>query len=186
MVSLKENLNGFVQTNPTNVKRSGESYAQTHAFMSRVLRISVTVYRKLVRHDMTARLLRDVMDWALRRYHGYCIEENFGAHYREVGIKKKRGNIFEHAFPARLARDLMIHDKITIEQAMNIPTCLLSKKHDVILNKKFSKTTPDLYFFFKRYAEAIPDVKIETHRGDPINLETWSLQDHYNYFNIQG
>ena len=69
MVTLKEQLDGFVCTNPTNVKRNGDSYDKTYKFVSRVVKISVFAYNKLQHLDQTARLLRDLMDWALRRYH---------------------------------------------------------------------------------------------------------------------
>jgi hypothetical protein len=185
MVKLKEQLESFVQTNPTNVKRNGDSYDKTHKFVTRVVKFSVFAYRRLQSLDMTARLLRDLMDWALRRYHEYCILQNFGAHYREVGIKTKKGNVFEHVFPARLARDLLIHGIFDTEQAMNVPTCLLSKKNDVILNKKFSKSTPDMYYVFRRYEQAIPGIKIETVHGQPVDLHNWTMEDHFKLFNIK-
>ena len=185
MVSLKESMQGFVQTNPTNVKRNGDSYDKTHKFVNRVLQFSVFAYSRLKSLDMTARLLRDLMDWALRRYHEYCILQNFGAHYREVGVKVKKGNVFEHVFPARLARDLLIHGIFNREQAMNVPTCLLSKKKDELLNKKYSKTTPDPYYFFRRYELGIPGVKIETIHGHPVDLHNWTMDDHFKLFNIQ-
>ena len=181
-MNVNESVRGFVQTNPTNVKRNGESYAQTHAFTLRVLKIAVFMYRRLQRIDQTARLLRDLMDWSLRRYHGYCIKEQIGGHYREVGIKKKDCD-FEHVVPAAVARDLMIHGRISIEQAMNIPTCMLSKsKHKILNSTRLSKTTPDIEFFFQRYQTL--GVKIETHRGDAVDMKSWTLQDHYNYFKI--
>ena len=184
MVTLKEQLDGFVQTNPTNVKRNGDSYDKTYKFVSRVVKISVFAYNKLQHLDQTARLLRDLMDWALRRYHEYCILQNFGAHYREVGVKVKKGNVFEHVVPARLARDLLIHRIFTVDQAMNIPTCLLSKKNDAKLNKMFSKSTPDMHYFFRRYEQALPGIHIETVHGVSVDLHTWTIDDHFKLFGI--
>jgi hypothetical protein len=181
--TVNESVRDFVQTNPRQVKRNGESYEQTRAFTLRVLKIAVTFYRKLNEVNMTARLLRDLMDFMLRRYHSYCIKEQFGAHYREVGISKKDCD-FEHVLPAALARDLMIHNRISIEQAMNIPTCMLSKKNHKKLNStKLSKTTPDIVNFWMRYNEL--NVKIETHKGESVNFDSWTLADHYNYFGIK-
>lgn len=183
MVNVNESVQGFVQTNPRQVKRNGESYEQCRVFTERVLKVAVFTYRKLNQVNMTARLLRDLIDFTLRRYHGYCIKENIGGHYREVGIDRKKCD-FEHVLPAALARDLLLHGRITVEQAMNIPTCMLSKKNHKKLNStKLSKTTPDIAYFFKRYESL--GVKIETHRGDAIDLSAWTLQDHYNYFGVK-
>jgi hypothetical protein len=84
-----------------------------------------------------------------------------------------------------LARDLLIHSIFNVEQAMNVPTCLLSKKNDVKLNKIFSKTTPDMYYFFRRYEQAIPGVQIETVHGVPVDLHTWNMDDHFKLFGIK-
>jgi hypothetical protein len=182
-MNVNETTKGFVQTNQKNVIRNGESYEQTRIFTIRVIKIALFTYRRLDKANMTARLLRDLIDWMLRRYHGYCIKENIGAHYREVGATKKQCD-FEHVVPASLARDLLIHGRITIEQAMNIPTCLLRKtKHKKLNSTKLSKTTPDIAYFWLRYKDL--KVKIETHKGDPVNLDTWTLADHYNYFGIK-
>lgn len=182
-MNVNESVKGFVQTTLTQVKRNGESYEQCRKFTERVLKIAVFFYRKLDQINMTARLLRDLMEWSLRRYHGYCIKEKIGGHYREVGVTKK-GCDFEHVIPAALARDLLIHNKITIEQAMNIPTCMLSKRlHKKLNSSKLSKTTPDIAYFWLRYKEL--GVTIETHTGDPVDQATWTLQDHYNYFGIK-
>jgi hypothetical protein len=182
MVNVNESVRGFVQTNLKQVKRNGESYEQTRVFTETVVKFAVKMYRRLNQVNMTARLLRDLMDFALRRYHNYCIKEQIGGHYREVGVDRKKCD-FEHVLPAALGRDLFIHNRIELVHVMNIPTCMLSKKNHKRLNStKLSKTTPDIEFFFKRYAGL--GVKIETHRGDPIDLDTWTLQDHYNYFGI--
>lgn len=183
MKNVNESVRGFVTSNLPKVTRNGESYYQTERFIYRVLKITVAMYHRLERIDQTARLLRDLMDFLLRRYHRYCIKEGFGAHYREVGVKFEKCD-FEHVIPAAVARELMIYNRISITQAMNIPTCMLSKRKHKILNKtKLSKTTPDIEFFWKRYSEAIK-VQIETHKGDPVDMDAWTLQDHYTYFSI--
>ena len=184
MVTVNESVRGFVQTNPRQVKRNGESYEQTRVFAHRVLKLAVFTYRRLEKHDQTARLLRDVMDFMLRRYHGYCIKENIGAHYREVGVAKKDCD-FEHVIPANLARELMLANRLTIEQAMNIPTCLLSKsKHRKLNSTRLGKQTPDIVNFWNRYTQVFPDIKLETHNGIQVDTGNWDLEQHYKFFNI--
>jgi len=180
--NINESVRDFVQIAPAQVKRNEESYEQTRVFTLRVLRIALLAYRRLNQVCMTARLLRDLMDFALRRYHAYCIKEQHGAHYREIGVHKRDCD-FEHVLPAALARDLMIHGCITPEQAMNIPTCQLSrKKHQQLNSTKLSKTTPDIVNFWQRYQDL--GVQIETRNGDPVNFAAWTLADHYTYFGL--
>jgi hypothetical protein len=177
-----ERIKGFTQTKLTPVKRTGLSYDQTHKFAVRVLKICLFVYRRLQASDQTARLIRDTIEFVLRRYHGYCIKENFGGHYREVGLKLGEKTDFEHVIPAAIARDLLIYDHITINEALNIPTCIISRKKHKLLNKKLASTTPDIDYFWTRYKSL--NIKIETHDGVVVNQATWNIDQHYKHFNI--
>jgi len=182
-MNVNESVQGFVQTTVTQVRRNGESYDQCQRFVEQELESALTQYRALDRVNMTARLLRDKMDWLLRRYQNYCIREQFGGHYREVGVSKKDCD-FEHVLPESVVRDLLIHQRITIAQAMNSPTCMLSRRNHRELNSTvLGRTTPDIVQFWQRYQSL--GVEIETHRGDAVDLETWTLADHYSYFGIQ-
>lgn len=182
--SLFERVGNFTPINYTRVERGGESYSQTEKFTRRALRLCVWTYKRLQNTNQTARLLRDVIDFVLRRYHKYAIAENFGGHYREVGIKPGEKTDFEHVIPAALARDLLLHDRLTVDEAMNIPTCMVRKKNHKKLNSsKLSKTTPDIFNFWNRYK--ILKVKIETHDGTVVNMDNWNLEQHYKYFNVE-
>ena len=64
----------------------------------------------------TLRLVRDDMDNLLRRYHGYAVKENIGAHYREIGADADSD--FEHLIPSARIRDMMIAGVITIDEAL--------------------------------------------------------------------
>jgi len=86
MTTLMERVGGFAQKKPTPVKRGGASYDATYNFCKTEIERMVRQYRALKVEDQTARLIRDMIDVLLRRYHGYSIKENFGAHYREQGL----------------------------------------------------------------------------------------------------
>lgn len=183
-MNLQQRLEGFKPIKYTRVTRDGASYAQTEVFVRRALRLCLWTYKRLDSANQTARLLRDVIDFVLRRYHGYCIKEKLGAHYREVGLKSNDKVDFEHVLPAALARDLLIHDRITISEALNIPTCMISRKNHKRLNsKQLASTTPNVFLFWQRYE--ILNIKIETHDSIPIDMKAWDLSKHYEYFGIK-
>ena len=183
MKTLEQRLQGFKQVKYTRVKRDGSSYAQTEAFALRVLRICTWTYARLESSNQTARLIRDLIDFTLRRYHGYCIKENIGAHYRELGLKPDTKCDFEHVLPAAVARDLLLNGRITVKEALNIPTCIVSKKnHSKLNNQSMASTTPDIYWFWQRYK--ILGIRVETHDGIEIDTETYNLDHHYEQFKI--
>ena len=138
------------------------------------------IYRNSTNDQQTLRLVRDDMDNLLRRYHGYAIKENIGAHYREVGVDASAD--FEHLIPAARIRDMMIAGVLTIDQALNCPTVTLSRaKHHALKEAGWASHTPDVWRPFRRYTQVF-DAKFETHDGRPVDPEAWTLADHYNYF----
>lgn len=182
MKSLLERCQEFKQIKYTRVTRNGLSYSQTEQFTRRVLKICVWTYQRLPEANQTARLIRDLIDFTLRRFQGYCIKEKFGAHYREVGLQLTDRVDFEHVIPAAIARDMLLHNLMTVDEAMNIPTCMVSRRNHKRLNKKNASTTPDIFNFWQRYK--ILNIMVETHNGTPVNMNTWNLATHYQYFNI--
>jgi len=186
MKTLNERLEGFKQVKLTPVQRGGQSYAETEVFVRRGLKLCVWSYKKLTTMNQTARLLRDVIDFLLRRYHGYCIKEHTGGHYREVGLKPGDKTDFEHVLPAAIVRELLIVGRITVEEAMNPPTCVLRKANHKKLNasKATGSQTPSIVNFWQRYQLVLPKVQIETHDGTKVDLTTWDLNKHYEYFGV--
>lgn len=183
MKLLMERVSGFAQKKPAPVKRGGASYDATYKFCVRGLRLCVWMYQRLKAEDQTARLIRDVMDFLLRRYHGYAIKENIGAHYYEKGLVHGTKTEFEHVIPASVARDMLLYDRLTIDEALNIPTCRLSKKkHKKLNSTKLGSTTPDIYWFWQRYENL--GVNVETHDGTVVDMTTWNLDSHYQYFKV--
>lgn len=184
MKTLMERVGGFAQKKPTPVKRGGASYDATYNFCKSEIKRYVGMYQNLQVEDQTARLIRDMIDRLLRRYHNYSIQENFGAHYEEAGLAHGTKTEFEHVIPAAVARDLMLFDRLTVEEALNIPTCKLSKEKHKRLNKtKLGSTTPDIYWFWQRYHQL--GIKLKTHDGTEVDTATWNLDTHYEYFGVE-
>ena len=180
---LESNVKGFVHPDYGRVVRDGQAYVATEMFVRRGLKICLALYRKLERLDQTARLLRDAIDFLLRRYHGYAIKERIRAHYRDASLKATDKTDFEHVIPAALLAALLIQNKITVDLAMNPPTCLIKKKHHALLKKQgLSNKTPDVWNFWERYS--MLGIKIETHNGDPVDMTTWTLGTHVTHFKI--
>lgn len=178
---LKEALENFRQPVYTRTKRSQESYAATAAYVTANLERLADLYRNTKNDEQTARLIRDDIDNALRRYHQYCIKENIGAHYIERGLE---GNgIFEHMVPASTIRDLLIAGVITPLQACNMPTCRLTTTKDELLREKgWVSRTPDIYNFWKRYEYCFDTTGLfETHDGAEVNT-AMTLEDHFARF----
>ena len=174
-------LEGYQPKDHPRVSRSGLSYDQTREFCTTEIERYVEQYRALAAHDQTARLIRDMIDVLLRRYHGYCIEENQGAHYRERNLHKDVKTEFEHVIPAKVARDAVLAGKMTVPDALNIPTCQLSRnKHRELKRRGLAKLTPDPYWFWRRYLDL--GVEIETRDGIKVDLVTWNLDMHYQHF----
>jgi hypothetical protein len=181
--TLLERVNSFAQKKPTPVKRGGASYDATQQFCKSEIERYVEMYRQLKVEDQTARLIRDMIDVLLRRYHGYSIKENIGAHYYETGLAHGTKTEFEHVIPASVARDLLLFDRITVDEALNIPTCRLSAtKHQKLNSTKLGSTTPDIYWFWQRYQSL--GIQVETHDGTPVDTVTWNLDSHYTYFKV--
>lgn len=178
---LKEAIDNFSQPVYVRTKRNIESYAATAAYVTANLQRLVDLYRNTKNDEQTYRLIRDDIDNALRRYHQYCIKENFGAHYIERGLE---GNgIFEHMVPASTIRDMLIAKVITPEQACNMPTCRLSVDKDALLREKgWASKTPDIYNFWKRYDYSFDTNGVfETYDGVSVN-SSMTLDDHFARF----
>jgi hypothetical protein len=183
---LKDAVDGFEQINYRQimVERNEESYRITDEFIRAEVARLVDMYRNLSVLDQRARLIRDGIDLYLRRGHGYTIEGKIGSHYREVGVDVNNC-IFEHMIPQSRIRDLLIQDRISLKQAMNPPTCLIGKTHDVELSKSgYNNKTPSYWHFFDRYTRVF-DAQYETFNGQAIaDPHNWHLGQHYEFFGV--
>lgn len=183
---LKEAVEGFEEINyrQVMVERNEAAYRITEEFIRDEVSRLVEMYRNLTVLDQRARLIRDGIDLYLRRGHGYAIEGRIGSHYREVGVDPDNC-IFEHMIPQSRIRDLLIQDRISLKQAMNPPTCLISKSNDVLLSKSgFNNKTPSYWHFFDRYTGVFQS-QYETFNGQKIeDPHSWTLGRHYEFFGV--
>jgi hypothetical protein len=142
----------------------------------------VTEYHAVENDQQLLREIRNDIDYYLRRYHEYCIEQRDGmrAHYHEIGADDETD--FEHLIPASRIRDLVLANAITVEQALNAPTVVLSRaKHRALKEAGWAAKTPDMWLPFRRYSQVF-QAQYQTHDGVLVHPESWTLARHYEYF----
>lgn len=179
---LKESIEKFVAPNYGKTQRSAATYKTVAAHCAGHLAVLVAEYHAVMNDQQLLRELRNDMDYYLRRYHRYCIEERDGmkAHYHEVGADAECD--FEHLIPASRIRDLLLANIITVEQALNAPTVRLSRaKHMMLKEAGWAAHTPDMWLPFKRYSNVFV-ANYTTYDGTVVDPATWTLEQHYNYF----
>jgi hypothetical protein len=188
MPTLQENMQNMRGKKYVNVKRNDKAYEQALSFTTEELERLLDLYRNtVIEDDMRARLLRDSIDHWIRRYHKYAIQGKIKSHYHQRGVSlSAKDCIFEHVIPASTIRDKLIAGELTINQALNVPTCRVSRQVDSLLRQKgLHDSTPDGWFFFKRYKMTLDDIAIDTYNGKPVvGLDTWTLQDHFDFFGV--
>lgn len=173
-------LESFIPPVYNRTPRNSEAYRATYRYCHDNLAQGLERYRQATNDQQTLRLIRDDMDNQLRRYHGYCIKEKIGAHYIEVGAGQQVD--FEHLIPAARVRDLMISSVLSIDEALNCPTVTLSRdKHMALKDAGWASHTPDMWRPFRRYTQVF-QARFRTHDGRDIDPETWTLEDHYKYY----
>jgi hypothetical protein len=181
-MNLKESLESFTAPVYGKTKRSPATYKTVAGHCSRHLTHLVEDYRAVENDQQLLREIRNDMDYYLRRYHKYCIEERDGmeAHYHEVGADAETD--FEHLIPAARIRDLLLAGVITVEQALNAPTVKLSRaKHMALKDAGWASHTPDMWLPFKRYSNVFVG-SYQTHDGTVVEPDTWTLEKHFEYF----
>jgi hypothetical protein len=179
---LKESLDQFVAPVYGKTKRSADTYKTVADYCTKNLLRLVEDYKQVENNQQLLREIRNDIDYYLRRYHEYCIEQRDGmkAHYHEIGADDECD--FEHLIPASRIRDLLIADIVTVEQALNAPTVRLSRvKHLQLKDAGWASKTPNMWQPFQRYSNVF-SAEFQTHDGVAINTETWTLEQHYQYF----
>lgn len=182
MSMLKESLQQFTAPVYGKTQRSAATYKTVAQHCTNHLTRLVDEYKAVRNDQQLLRELRNDIDEKLRRYHEYCIKQrdSMGAHYHEQGADAETD--FEHLIPAARIRDLLLAGVITVEQALNAPTVKLSRvKHAQLKDAGWASHTPDMWLPFRRYSQVF-EAKFETHDGTPIDPETWTLEQHFEYF----
>ena len=179
---LKESLQQFTAPVYGKTQRSPATYKTVAQHCTNHLQRLVDEYKAVRNDQQLLRELRNDIDEKLRRYHEYCIKQRdgMGAHYHEQGADAETD--FEHLIPAARIRDLLLAGVISVEQALNAPTVKLSRaKHAQLKEAGWSSHTPDMWLPFRRYSQVFSAV-FETHDGTLIDPETWTLDQHFEYF----
>lgn len=179
---LKESLEKFIVPNYGKTRRTADTYQTVARRCKRKLTAFIEEYRGVQNDQQELREIRNDIDESLRRYHEYCIKQrdNMGAHYHEQGLDEDTD--FEHLIPAKILRDLLLANVITINQALNAPTVVLSRsKHMALKDAGWASRTPDMWLPFTRYTNVFT-AEFQTHDGTTIDPATWTLEDHFNYF----
>lgn len=186
-MDLKQKLFNWSQA-PKDKKiteRSQRLYAETYLYLHNEVERLVSVYRDTPSsYQQYRRLLRDGIDANLRRFHEYCIKQNKQfpvPHYIDAdAVEHGKKTVFEHVLPMSIARDLLIDNIFSIDQAFTIPTCTLCKERDKLLkNKGWNNSTPNMYYYWKRYSGSF-DVEgvIISREGLAVNFDE-SIEDHF-------
>lgn len=181
-MNLQESLSQFTAPVYGKTRRTADTYQTVARRCTSQLTQLVEEYRAVRNDQQLLREIRNDIDEKIRRYHEYCIKqrESMGAHYHEVGADDKTD--FEHLIPLGRVRDLLLAGAITIEQALNAPTVRLSRaKHTLLSDSGWASHTPNMWLPFVRYSQVF-EAKFETHDGTAIDLDTWTLQQHFDYF----
>ena len=179
---LKESLDSFIAPVYGKTQRSPETYRTVAARCRRNLTRLVEEYHGVENNQQELREIRNDIDDNLRRYHEYCIQQRDGmkAHYHEIGADEDCD--FEHLIPAARIRDLLLANCITVDQALNAPTVVLSRaKHMALKDAGWASKTPNMWLPFERYTNVF-EATYQTHDGTDVDPATWTLQRHFDYF----
>jgi len=179
---LKESLENFRQPVYGKTRRTPDTYRTLERRCHDQIVEFVNEYHSVSNDQQLLREIRNDIDEKIRRYHEYCIKQRdgMGAHYHEQGMQGESD--FEHLVPAARIRDLLLANVITVTQALNAPTVKLSReKHIQLREAGWASHTPDMWLPFRRYSQVF-DAVFETYDGTRIDPETWTLEQHFNYF----
>jgi hypothetical protein len=179
MTTLLERVNSFNEVTHKKTRRSPDTYAAIAEWAPEEIRRCVDLYLNYQGNlPYKKRLYRDGIDFPLRRYHEYCIQQRIGHHYIQVGLDEK--GVFEHMVPLSTIRDMVIAGVLTPEEACNMPTCRISKASDQLLRDNgLASTSPDIYNFWKRYD--CLDQKFVTYEGESVDKKM-TLSEHFGKF----
>jgi len=180
------------------VKRNPEGNLQTHLFFESKINDLLAEYTQSA-NDLTVypqklRLIRDSIDFCLRRAHGYLIDGGFKKHGFPKGgfyfehTTTKHGWVFEHLIPLSDLRDQLIMRTIEIDEAIYPPMVVLSKESNQRLRpREFSAHNPEPLFPFRRYVKA--GIASNFFRFDEVapeltlqeRIASYRLEDHYSF-----
>jgi hypothetical protein len=123
---------------------------------------------------------RDEINRRLRGCHdfmGMAGSRKFGCLYREIGLNSSATLVCEHAIPVT-AMVSLYEAGTPFEELVFFPVVRISKTSD----QKFgslglTKSGHELNKPFLRYHKA--EIEIETHFGEKVSCEDWSIEEHW-------
>ena len=99
-----------------------------------------------------------------------------GYHYKAVDIKGKQH--LEHVIPQNKIITAYLHDRISAELVLQMPLCLIDDADKHILEGDWQQAG-NWEFPFRRYKLAGFDKIIKDVRGNQVDLNSYSIQDHF-------
>ena len=101
-----------------------------------------------------------------------------GYHYKAQESLLKSKLHLEHVIPQNKIINAYLHDKISAEVVLQMPLCMIDDGDKHILETDWQHGAT-WEFPFKRYQLAGFNKTIKSVRGDMINFETYTLEDHF-------
>ncbi len=98
-----------------------------------------------------------------------------GAHYRAVDIQKQH---LEHVIPQNKIVNAYLHDKLTAKEVLQMPLCMIDDGDKHTLEQEW-QTGATWKLPFKRYALAGYNKSIKNVKGELIDFNTWTMEDHF-------
>ena len=104
-----------------------------------------------------------------------------GYHYKTNDIKDKQH--LEHVIPQNKIITAYLHDKIPATLVLQMPLCLIDDTDKHILEGDWQQAG-NWEFPFRRYKLAGFTKQIKDVRGNIVNLETYTLRDHFRMLGV--
>lgn len=100
-----------------------------------------------------------------------------GYHYKAIDIKGKQH--LEHVIPQNKIITAYLHDKISAKIVLQMPLCLIDDTDKHILEGDW-QTAGNWEYPFRRYKSAGFGKIIKDVKGRSVDLETYTLQQHFD------
>jgi len=104
------------------------------------------------------------------------------AHYTAEGASDGKAHL-EHPIPQNKILQAYLEDHITAVEAIHMPLCLIADADKHILEGEWQQNATWQYPF-KRYRLAGFTKTIKNLRGEPIDLNNWSIEDHFKMLGV--
>ena len=104
-----------------------------------------------------------------------------GYHYRALDLEGKQH--LEHVIPQNKIITAYLHDKISSQLVLQMPLCLIDDADKHILEGEW-QTSGNWQYPFRRYKLAGFTKKIKDVRGNTIDPDTYTLDNHFKMIGV--